>query len=128
MNKIVIIIVFAMFISCTHRYVDPFFNNDFMGAINTIDEYDRNNYSITGKSVSDSILVKFYFSQSYLNHLTGTFANVQFLDEVPYYRNRKEFEKDKAKWLKWYENNKYRITKEYSDSVKQVVWDSHIWW
>lgn len=128
MKAIFNIIILGIFISCMQKTIDSNFESDFKQAINTIDSFEKIKGPFIGYMISDSLLVQFYFSQSYLNHLTGTFANVQYCDEIPYYTNREIFEKDKAKWLEWYKKNKYKYTKEQSDSIKKIVWDSHIWW
>ena len=128
MNKLLVVIFIGISISCTKTKVDPLFKRDFNDAINTIDSFEKIRGPFIGYKINDSILTKFYFSQSYLNHLTGVFANVQYLDEIPFYSNRKVFEDDKKKWLNWFEKHKYSISKDYSDSIKQVVWNSKIWW
>ena len=125
MKKLLNIFILFILFSCTTKRVDPSFENDFKKAINSIQIIANMSDS---DAFADTLLVNFYFSQSYLNHVTGVFANVQYLDEIPYYPNKKMFEKDLEKWMNWYENNKFAISKKSSDSIKNVVWNTKVWW
>lgn len=128
MKSKLLLLIFIVLISCNHLTVDNDFKSDFFDAINSIESYEKMDYLVKNESPTDSALVIFFSSQSYLYHLTGVFANVEYLDPMPFYRDRSLFLEDKRKWLEWYEKNKYKYTKEQSDSIKKIVWDSHIWW
>lgn len=120
--------IWIMLISCNQMKIDKGFKSDFFAAINTIESYEKMSYLAKNESPTDSALVIFFTSQSYLQHLTGVFANVEYLDPMPFYRNRSLFLEDKREWLEWYEKNKYKVTKIQSDSIKNVVSKSNIWW
>jgi hypothetical protein len=123
-----VLFICIVLISCNQVKIDTGFKSDFFDAINTIESYEKMNYLAKNESPTDSALVIFFSSQSYLYHLTGVFANVEYLDPMPFYRDRSLFLEDKRKWLEWYEKNKYNVTKIQSDSIKNIVRKSNIWW
>jgi hypothetical protein len=115
---IIIALSFSLY-ACVNKE----FEKDFQYAIQSVNEYD-----LYRGYFHESIVGRFYFSTEYLGKLTGIEANFMFAEVVPYYSNREDCLNDIKKWEKWYNQNKYRVTKEQSDSIKKSVWSSHVWW
>lgn len=116
-KSLVIFMAITLLASCKESCeVDANFKNVFDISINKVNEYDK----FRG-TVSDSMKSNFYFSTEYLEKLTQIKANFQWTDVLPYYESRSQCRADIKNWRKWYEENKCRITKEYSDSIKLSV-------
>lgn len=65
---------------------------------------------------TEKVIESVYF----LNAVTGIQSNIYLGDAVLY--DKKEFKKDKKKWLDWYENNKCEITMFKADSIYEAFY------
>ena len=123
-SKIILFLLSFTLLSCIKKEpskVDEDFQQDFQYAIEAVKDY----HAYRGV-LYDYVLARFYFSENYLAKLTGIEGTFVF-SEPPYYPHE-NYLHDIKEWKKWYNQNKYTITKEYSDSITNSTWDGYVWW
>ena len=122
-TTILLLPIIVLLASCESRKVDKSFEKDFEYALHIVVNHDK-----AVGVVYDVWAARFFFSQEYLKLLTEIPGSFGIFDPSPYYDTKDDYLQDIKKWKNWYSENKYNITKEYSDSIKKLAWESHIWW
>ena len=120
-TKIILLMIIIFLCSCESRKVDKSFETDFNYAIRTIANHER----MRGTTY-DVWVARFYFAASYLEELTGISGNYTTIEHIPYYNTNYDLLLDIKSWKRWYNENKYNITKEHSDSIKSLVSSSYL--
>ena len=113
---IIIFLIITFFYSCESKKVDKSFETDFNYAIYAINNHEK------WKDVKYVVWVsRFYVATSYLEELTGISGTYVTAEHTPFYNTKYDRLQDINNWEHWYNENKYNVTKEYSDSIKSLA-------
>ena len=115
-TTVLLLTIVVLLASCELRKVDKSFETDFNYAIRAVNNHEKR------KEVKYDVWVsRFYVATSYLEELTGISGTYVTAEHTPFYNTKYDRLQDINNWKHWYNENKYNVTKEYSDSIKSLA-------